>query len=125
MPTPRLLLEEWEKNEYEQYGLVLNIFEQSEDADTKFLLHILISDSKIMSLFSFEIPYIFFIWLCLEETDMFSELQLMLAIDNSGKSKISSILMLAFWVGRRLQKSNMKVRKAAFSDSDARGVGSG
>ena len=61
MPTPRLLLEEWEKNEYEQYGLVLNIFEQSEDADTKFLLHILISDSKIMSLFSFVIPYIFFI----------------------------------------------------------------
>ena len=57
MPTPRL-----QKNLYAQYGLVRKILAQSLEAETKFLLHNLMSDSKIMSVFSFVIPYIFLVF---------------------------------------------------------------
>ena len=90
IPTPLLFIDEWCRKVKEPYGLVLKTFEQSLDADTKFLLHILMSDSIITSLLSFVIPYNFLSWLCLEDTDIFNELQFILEIFSSGRLKFIS-----------------------------------
>ena len=89
MPTPRL-----QKNLYAQYGLVRKILAQSLEAETKFLLHNLMSDSKIMSVFSLVIPYIFLVWFFLDVTDMLRELQLILEIEISGKVAGSLLLSI-------------------------------
>ena len=52
------------------------------------------SDSKIMSVFSFVIPYIFLVWFFLEVTDMLRELQLILEIEISGKVAGSVLLSI-------------------------------
>ena len=52
------------------------------------------SVSKIMSVFSFVIPYIFLVWFFFEVTDMLRELQLILEIEISGKVAGSVLLSI-------------------------------
>ena len=106
MPTHRLLLEDWKKNLYAQYGLVRKILAQSLEAETKFLLHNLMSDSKIMSVFSLVIPYIFLVWFFLDVTDMLRELQLILEIEISGK--VAGSLLLSIIADEKQELRNMQ-----------------
>ena len=99
--------------------------EQSPDADTRFLLHILKSESRIMSDFNLVIPYIFFNWLCLDEIDMLSELQLIQDTENSGRSPfmfMPNIDEELEGLGRQEKLMQMKSRdQMSFIPIDCRG----
>jgi hypothetical protein len=79
MPTPLLLLLDCAKKRYEQYGLVRNEFSILLELEMPRTLHSLMSDIKIISVFNFTTPYNLMRW-CMDDcSDMFSELQLILA----------------------------------------------
>ena len=64
------------------------------------------SDSKIMSVFSLVIPYIFLVWFFLDVTDMLRELQLILEIEISGK--VAGSLLLSIIADEKQELRNMQ-----------------
>ena len=64
------------------------------------------SDSKIMSVFSLVIPYIFLVWFFLDVMDMLRELQLILEIEISGK--VAGSLLLSIIADKKQELRNMQ-----------------